>query len=219
VPTIGAKLKTLAQMEDHVWNIDSMSLSIKCTIEWSFETYGDISFKKFMVMGFLHYYALESLKNRVVGDNEPEGRFTAIDALDGMKRRWPDHSWHRSYMDRCFAELQDAGMIKKAKGPKRTDKRRKYFSVTSKFIHAVADFYINTCITANGITASRRHNFLHEETKRHEKQIAKMEASGVNTTLDFLRRNQTDHPTHKNRFKTVFARKKEKEWVQNILKA
>lgn len=204
---IGNKIKTLAQMDGYIWNIDSMSLANKCAVEWSFEMYGDVSMKTFMVLGFVHYYALERVKNLMCGIDTAEQSFSSIDARKGLQARWTEHSWHRSYMDRCFATLETDGMIRATGATSKTDARLKRFVVTDKFVESVCDFYIAQCTHANAITASRRKQNLSAEAAVHREDVKALAASGSNTTLDYMRGAHTPHPIHKNRFLTMAARK------------
>ena len=121
VDTMSNKIKSLEQIHPDIWNIDSMPLINKVAMESMFERYSDISFKKFMLVGWLHYFGLSIIRQRMLGEDDSAQSFTTIDALDGMTARWPNHKWNRRYMDRCFKEFLASGMIEKKKNRQMTN--------------------------------------------------------------------------------------------------
>ena len=139
VDAMSNKIKSLKQIHPDIWNIDSMPLINKVVMELMFERYSDISFKKFMLVGWLHYFGLSIIRKRMLGEDDSAQSFTTIDALDGMIERWPNHKWNRRYMDRCFKEFLASGMIEK-KQKLADDKRLKHFTVSEDFINYICDF-------------------------------------------------------------------------------
>ena len=204
VDTMSNKIKSLEQIHPDIWNIDSMPLINKVAMESMFERYSDISFKKFMLVGWLHYFGLSIIRQRMLGEDDSAQSFTTIDALDGMTARWPNHKWNRRYMDRCFKEFLASGMIEKKK-KSADDKRLKHFTVSEDFITYICDFYIEICETANIISTHRTHQNLHAHTKHLTEKIERASRAGSNTTLDYVRDRAAPQAIHKDRFKTTSA--------------